>query len=240
MWEQERRYTETEQPKALLEEMSREERRNYLHNQRVSEKQKSFYANRKETERKNKQKEMFLDFNKDNPDLASNTAKSAGKKYVVKKASKALIGGGAASAFAPIIIIIIVFAIVAAFFGWLTPMSYTFAGDEGDEADRTYEAESNAEVIDGYAKLIKNYMDVTQAYFYLDYGDWYGGTYDYPSPALELDFSTFYRDYCQNIISEIRMRYENLMMNITDPAVSNALSMRSWLKTGQFPTISGR
>ena len=96
--------------KALLEEMSREKRRNYLHNQRVSEKQKSFYANRKETERKNKQKEMFLDFNKDNPDLASNTAKSAGKKYVVKKASKALIGGGAASAFAPIIIIIIVFA----------------------------------------------------------------------------------------------------------------------------------
>lgn len=210
--------------KALLEEMSREKRRNYLHNQRVSEKQKSFYANRKETERKNKQKEMFLDFNKDNPDLASNTAKSAGKKYVVKKASKALIGGGAASAFAPIIIIIIVFAIVAAFFGWLTPMSYTLAGDEGDEADRTYEAESNAEVIDGYAKLIKNYMDVTQAYFYLDYGDWYGGTYDYPSPALELDFSTFYRDYCQNIISEIRMRYENLMMNITDPAVLNALS----------------
>ena len=210
--------------KALLKEMSREERRNYLHNQRVSEKQKSFYANRKETERKNKQKEMFLDFNKDNPDLASNTAKSAGKKYVVKKASKALIGGGAASAFAPIIIIIIVFAIVAAFFGWLTPMSYTLAGDEGDEADRTYEAESNAEVIDGYAKLIKNYMDVTQAYFYFDYGDWYGGTYDYPSPALELDFSTFYRDYCQNIISEIRMRYENLMMNITDPAVLNALS----------------
>lgn len=71
--------------KALLEEMSREKRRNYLHNQRVSEKQKSFYANRKETERKNKQKEMFLDFNKDNPDLASNTAKSAGKNMLSRK-----------------------------------------------------------------------------------------------------------------------------------------------------------
>lgn len=208
--------------KAISEEMSREERRNYLHNKRVAEKQKSFYADRKAIERKNKQKEMFLDFNKDNPDLASNTAKSAGKKYVAKKASKALIGGGAAAAVVPIIIIIIVFAIVVAFFGWLTPMSYTLAGDEGEEADRTYEAESNAEVIDGYAKLIKNYMDVTQAYYYLNYGDWYGGTYDYPAP--DLDFGTFYQQYCQEIILQIQSQYMALIQNSTNIAEINALS----------------
>ncbi len=74
----------------IAENMSREERRNFLHNKRVAEKQKSFYADRMKTERKNKQKEMFLDFNKDNPELVSNTAKGTGKRYVKKKAAKAL------------------------------------------------------------------------------------------------------------------------------------------------------
>ncbi len=78
----------------IAENMSREERRNFLHNKRVAEKQKNFYADRIKTERKNKQKEMFLDFNKDNPELVSNTAKGTGKRYVKKKAAKALIGGG--------------------------------------------------------------------------------------------------------------------------------------------------
>ena len=45
---------------AVPDAMSREERRNFLHNRRVAEKQKSFYAERLQTERKNKQKEMFL------------------------------------------------------------------------------------------------------------------------------------------------------------------------------------
>ena len=78
----------------IAENMSREERKNFLHNKRVAEKQKSFYADRMKTERKNKQKEMFLDFNKDNPELVSNTAKGTGKRYVKKKTAKALIGGG--------------------------------------------------------------------------------------------------------------------------------------------------
>lgn len=82
----------------IAENMSREERRNFLHNKRVAEKQKNFYADRIKTERKNKQKEMFLDFNKDNPELVSNTAKGTGKRYVKKKAAKALVGGGAAVA----------------------------------------------------------------------------------------------------------------------------------------------
>lgn len=103
---------------------------------------------------------MFLDFNKDNPELISNTAKGTGKRYVKKKAAKALIGGGAAAAVFPIIIVIIIFAVIAVFFGWLSPFDYTLAGDEGEEDDRKYTAESNAEVIDGYAKMIKNYMDV--------------------------------------------------------------------------------
>lgn len=147
----------------IAENMSREERRNFLHNKRVAEKQKSFYADRIKTERKNKQKEMFLDFNKDNPELVSNTAKGTGKRYVKKKAAKALIGGGAAAAVFPIIIVIIIFAIIAVFFGWLSPFDYMLAGDEGEDDDRKYTAESNAEVIDGYTKMIKNYMDVCQA-----------------------------------------------------------------------------
>lgn len=139
----------------IAENMSREERRNFLHNKRVAEKQKNFYADRMKTERKNKQKEMFLDFNKDNPELISNTAKGTGKCYVKKKATKALVGGGAAAAVFPIIIVIIIFAVIAVFFGWLSPFDYTLAGDEGEEDDRKYTAESNAEVIDGYTKMIK-------------------------------------------------------------------------------------
>lgn len=189
----------------IAENMSREERRNLLHNKRVAEKQKNFYADRMKTERKNKQKEMFLDFNKDNPELVFNTAKGTGKRYVKKKAAKALVGGGAAAAVFPIIIVIIIFAVIAVFFGWLSPFDYTLAGDEGEEDDRKYTAESNAEVIDGYIKMIKNYMDVCQAYYYLNYGDWYGGTYEYPAP--DLDFSEFFSEYCRQIVSEIQSHF---------------------------------
>lgn len=189
----------------IAENMSREERRNLLHNKRVAEKQKNFYADRMKTERKNKQKEMFLDFNKDNPELVFNTAKGTGKRYVKKKAAKALVGGGAAAAAFPIIIVIIIFAVIAVFFGWLSPFDYTLAGDEGEEDDRKYTAESNAEVIDGYIKMIKNYMDVCQAYYYLNYGDWYGGTYEYPAP--DLDFSEFFSEYCRQIVSEIQSHF---------------------------------
>ncbi len=189
----------------IAENMSREERRNFLHNKRVAEKQKNFYADRIKTERKNKQKEMFLDFNKDNPELVSNTAKGTGKRYVKKKAAKALVGGGAAAAVFPIIIVIIIFAVIAVFFGWLSPFDYTLAGDEGEEDDRKYTAESNAEVINGYTKMIKNYMDVCQAYYYFNYGDWYGGTYEYPAP--DLDFSEFFSEYCRNIVSEIQSQF---------------------------------
>ncbi|HCR74012.1 MAG TPA: hypothetical protein DIW26_06455 [Ruminococcus sp.] len=202
---------------SIPDAMSREERRNFLHNRRVAEKQKSFYAERLQTERKNKQKEMFLDFNKDNPDLVSNTAKGTGKRYAKKKAAKALIGGGVLASIIPIIIIIIVFAVIAAFFGWLVPYSYSLAGEDGDET----EAATNAEVIDGYAKLIKNYMDVTQAYYYLNYGDWYGGTYNYPSP--DISFPEFFSEYCQSIVSEIQSYYYDLIAAAPNVNQKNAL-----------------
>ena len=202
---------------SVPEQMSREERRNFLHNRRVVEKQKSFYAERLQTERKNKQKEMFLDFNKDNPDLVSNTAKGMGKLFTKKKAATALIGGGALASIIPIIIVIIVFAVIAAFFGWLVPYSYSLAGEDGDET----EAATNAEVIDGYAKLIKNYMDVTQAYYYLNYGDWYGGTYNYPSP--DISFPEFFSEYCQSIVSEIQSYYYDLIAAAPNVNQKNAL-----------------
>ncbi len=202
---------------SVPEEMSREERRNFLHNRRVAEKQKSFYAERLQTERKNKQKEMFLDFNKDNPDLVSNTVKGTGKRYAKKKAAKALIGGGVLASIIPIIVVIIVFTVIAAFFGWLVPYSYSLAGEDGDET----EAATNAEVIDGYAKLIKNYMDVTQAYYYLNYGDWYGGTYNYPSP--DISFPEFFSEYCQSIVSEIQSYYYDLIAAAPNVNQKNAL-----------------
>lgn len=160
---------------------------------------------------------MFLDFNKDNPDLVSNTAKGTGKRYAKKKAAKALIGGGVLAAIIPIIIVIIVFAVIAAFFGWLVPYSYSLAGEDGDET----EAATNAEVIDGYAKLIKNYMDVTQAYYYLNYGDWYGGTYNYPSP--DISFPEFFSEYCQSIVSEIQSYYNDLIAAAPNVNQKNAL-----------------
>lgn len=211
----------------IAENMSREERRNFLHNKRVAEKQKSFYADRIKTERKNKQKEMFLDFNKDNPELVSNTAKGTGKRYVKKKTAKALIGGGAAAAVFPIIIVIIIFAVIAVFFGWLSPFDYTLAGDEGEEDDRKYTAESNAEIIDGYTKMIKNYIDVCQAYYYFNYGDWYGGTYEYPAP--DLDFSEFFSEYCRQIVSEIQSQFSASLAAAKNDreraAIAQAMSM---------------
>lgn len=114
---------------------------------------------------------------------------------------------------------IILFIVISGFFGWLSPFKY---GLTGETPDTEHNAETQAEVIDGYTLMVKNYMDLTQAYYYLNYGDWYGGVYEYES--LELDFGTFFSDYCQNIVDEIRSQYQPLIDNALTPAQAMAIS----------------
>ena len=64
-------------------------------------------------------------------------------------------------------------------------------------------------------------MDVTQAYYYLNYGDWYGGTYNYPSP--DISFPEFFSEYCQSIVSEIQSYYYDLIAAAPNVNQKNAL-----------------
>lgn len=168
-----------------------------------------------------RQKEIFIKENKKIPDsvYASDIGKGAVKRFVVKKGASLIFGGGFGAVILPILLVIILFIVVSGFFGWLSPFKYGLAGEApGTE----HNAETKAEVIGGYTLMVKNYMDVTQAYYYLNYGDWYGGTYQYES--LELDFGTFFSDYCQKIIDEKTAFYQPLIDSATTPAQAMALS----------------
>ncbi len=114
-------------------------------------------------------------------------------------------GGGALSAVIPIFLAVLVYILISAFFGWLSPFSYSLAGDEADPdtgLPAEHNAQTKAEVIDGYTLMVKNYLDVTQAYYYLNYGDRYGGEYQFESTGL--DFGTFFAEYCQTIVADIQ------------------------------------
>ena len=168
-----------------------------------------------------RQKEIFIKENKKISDsvYASDIGKGAVKRFVVKKGTSLIFGGGFGAVILPILLVIILFIVISGFFGWLSPFKYGLAGEApGTE----HNAETKAEVIDGYTLMVKNYMDVTQAYYYLNYGDWYGGVYEYES--LELDFGTFFSDYCQNIVEEIRAQYQPLIDNASTPAQAMAIS----------------
>ena len=68
-------------------------------------------------------------------------------------------------------------------------------------------------------------MDVSQAYYYLTYGDWYGGAYDYPA-ASGMDFTQFYKDYCKKITDEIRNFYQPYIDAASSPAEKNSLTLQ--------------
>ena len=116
--------------------------------------------------------------------------------------SKLLLLGSGTSFLVIILIIIILLILIASLFSWLTPFDFSLAGDDSGEQTA---ASTEEEIIDGYAKLIQNYMDVTQAYYYLEYGDWYGGVYDYPAP--DISFSDFLAEFQSKVISDIQERY---------------------------------
>lgn len=169
-----------------------------------------------------KQKEIFIKENRKIPDtLFSGTVEKASiaKQLLKKKGASVILGGGGLTVVLPVLITIVVFVIIMGFFGWLTPFSYGLAGEEPDEE---HNAETNAEIIDGYTLMVKNYMDITQAYYYLNYGDWYGGTYQYENAGL--DFGTFFAEYCQKIIKEIQAQFQPLINQARTPEEAQAIS----------------
>ena len=171
---------------------------------------------------KGKQKEIFIKENKKIPDtIYSAAVGKAGiaKQLLKKKGVSVILGGGGLSVVLPVLITIVVFVIIMGFFGWFTPFSYGLAGEEPDEE---HNAETNAEIIDGYTLMVKNYMDITQAYYYLNYGDWYGGTYQYENAGL--DFGTFFAEYCQKIIKEIQAQFQPLINQAKTPEEAQAIS----------------
>lgn len=169
-----------------------------------------------------KQKEIFIKENRKIPDtfFSANISKGGtAKQLLKKKGASVILGGGGLTVVLPVLITIVVFVIIMGFFGWLTPFSYGLAGEEPDEE---HNAETNAEIIDGYTLMVKNYMDITQAYYYLNYGDWYGGTYQYENAGL--DFGTFFAEYCQKIIKEIQAQFQSLINQARTPEEAQAIS----------------
>ncbi len=196
---------------------------------KFKEEKQEYAKKQKSKEIRNKRKELFVKENKNVPNSVCNTAKDGIKKAVIKKIGSLVMGGGALTAVVPILIIIVVYILISAFFGWLSPFSYSLAGEDNDPTTGLppkHNAETNAEVIDGYTLMVKNYLDVTQAYYYLNYGDWYGGTYRYE--AVNLDFGAFFSEYCEDIVAEIQARYAPLIAAAPDPqtamAISNAMA----------------
>lgn len=171
---------------------------------------------------KGKQKEIFIKENRKISDtlFSANISKGGmAKQLLKKKGASVILGGGGLTVVLPVLITIVVFVIIMGFFGWLTPFSYGLAGEEPDEE---HNAETNAEIIDGYTLMVKNHMDITQAYYYLNYGDWYGGTYQYENAGL--DFGTFFAEYCQKIIKEIQAQFQPLINQAETPEEAQAIS----------------
>lgn len=169
-----------------------------------------------------KQKEIFIKENRKISDtlFSANISKGGtAKQLLKKKGASVILGGGGLTVVLPVLITIVVFVIIMGFFGWLTPFSYGLAGEEPDEE---HNAETNAEIIDGYTLMVKNYMDITQAYYYLNYGDWYGGTYQYENAGL--DFGAFFAEYCQKIIKEIQAQFQPLINQARTPEEAQAIS----------------
>lgn len=140
-------------------------------------------------------------------------------KKIIKKKSKAkLLGMMAASGLSFIVPIIVVIVIIIALFSWISPYSYSIAGDK---SEKQTEAKTSKEIIDGYAKLIQNYMDVTQAYYYLNYGDWYGGVYNYPAP--EISFTDYFEQFTNKIIKQIEADFADALAAAKTPEESAAI-----------------
>lgn len=177
--------------------------------------------------KKNLQRKFYL---KQNKDVLTYVPKADVGRSIKKKIFAKLLAF-AAPMILPIFIILIVVILISSLFSWLNPFKFTFAGSNDETS-----AETSDEILDVYTLMIQNYMDIAQAYYYLEYGDWYGGTYDYPSAEQSLSFAEFYADKCEYIIATIREQFADALANAPNEqaranisramgeAISNALS----------------
>lgn len=171
--------------------------------ERDREKYKQKLARQQKELQRRQQKNIYIKHNRNDPAFVGNKLKRKAAGAAGK--SKLLLLGSGMSFLVIILIIIILLILIASLFSWLTPFDFSLAGDDSGEQTA---ASTEEEIIDGYAKLIQNYMDVTQAYYYLEYGDWYGGVYDYPAP--DISFSEYLAEYQSLVIQRIQEKYEAL------------------------------
>ena len=193
----------------------------------LQEEKQEYAKKQRVKEIRNKRKDIFFKENKKIEGSIVNTAVKGGavKGALKKKAVSLILGGGAGAVVLPVFLAVLVYILISAFFGWLSPFSYSLAGEDNDPntgLPTEHNAESKAEIIDGYTLMVKNYLDVAQAYYYLNYGDWYGGVYVYESAGL--DFGTFFADYCQDLIAEIQAQYQPLIDQAPNPQAAMAIS----------------
>lgn len=194
---------------------------------KLQEEKQEYAKKQRVKEIRNKRKDIFFKENKKIEGSIVNTAVKGGavKGALKKKAVSLIMGGGAGAIVLPVFLAVLVYILISAFFGWLSPFSYSLAGEDNDPntgLPTEHNAESKAEIIDGYTLMVKNYLDVAQAYYYLNYGDWYGGVYVYESAGL--DFGTFFADYCQDLIAEIQAQYQPLIDQAPNPQAAMAIS----------------
>lgn len=154
--------------------------------------------------KKNLQRKFYIKSNKDVLPYVPKTNIVQG----VKKKMLAKLIAFAAPMIAPVFILLIVLMVISSLFSWLKPFKFTFAGSNDETS-----AEASDEILDVYTLMIQNYMDIAQANFYLKYGDWYGGTYDYPSADECLSFADFFASKCEYIIATIREQYADALAN---------------------------
>lgn len=194
---------------------------------KLREEKQEYVKKQKSKEIRNRRKDIFFKENKKVEGSIVNTAVKGGavKGALKKKAVSLIMGGGAGAVVLPVFLAVLVYILISAFFGWLSPFSYSLAGEDNDPntgLPTEHNAESKAEIIDGYTLMVKNYLDVAQAYYYLNYGDWYGGVYVYESAGL--DFGTFFADYCQDLVAEIQAQYQPLIDQAPNPQAAMAIS----------------
>lgn len=194
---------------------------------KLREEKQEYAKEQKSKKIRNRRKDIFFKENKKIEGSIVNTAVKGGavKGALKKKAVSLILGGGAGAIVLPVFLAVLVYILISAFFGWLSPFSYSLAGEDNDPntgLPTEHNAESKAEIIDGYTLMVKNYLDVAQAYYYLNYGDWYGGVYVYESAGL--DFGTFFADHCQDLVAEIQAQYQPLIDQAPNQQAAMAIS----------------
>ena len=139
---------------------------------KLREEKQEYAKEQKSKKIRNRRKDIFFKENKKIEGSIVNTAVKGGavKGALKKKAVSLILGGGAGAIVLPVFLAVLVYILISAFFGWLSPFSYSLAGEDNDPntgLPTEHNAESKAEIIDGYTLMVKNYLDVAQAYYYL-------------------------------------------------------------------------